>query len=533
MFKALLKVRLLSLWQSIISRSKRKESPGKIKIFLYILLAVYIVICVFAWVGTLFVGITKPLVNIGMSWLVMALAALMCVAISFIGSIFMTQHQIYEAKDNELLLSMPIPPSYILASRLFIILLTNMIFALFVLLPAFVVYCMEISAVTISMVIIFIIAYLLISFLSTALSCVFGGIVAFISSKMRRKNLISTVMSILLFMFYMYVNFNLQKYALKLVAAGSEIAGAISKAFPPAYLFGTAIDHSNFAALFYFAVWCLVPFLLVYFVLSKSFIKIATTNRGNVKVKYKEKELKTSSFRTALIKKELARFFSLPMYILNCSLGAIMSLVAAGALIIKGSSLFAMFQVLPGQFEGILPLLFCGVLCFMASVNDITAPSISLEGKTMWILKSLPITPKDICYAKIMSSLIITIPPAIISAVTAAIVLRVDLLMGVMIVLTPAVLQILISLLGLVLNLKFPRFEWISEIIVIKQSASVIAAVFGGMALVAIPALIYVFLASSVPPAIYLGLCVVLYAAISLILFGFINNKGEKIFSDF
>ena len=30
----------------------------------------------------------------------------------------MTQAQMYDAKDNELLLSMPVPPSYILGSRI-------------------------------------------------------------------------------------------------------------------------------------------------------------------------------------------------------------------------------------------------------------------------------------------------------------------------------------------------------------------------------------------------------------------------------
>ncbi|NLL46338.1 MAG: hypothetical protein GX250_05960, partial [Clostridiales bacterium] len=121
MFKSLLKIRLLSLWQSFVGRRVKKRS-SKVKIVLYTLLAIYVVVALFAAVGMVFMGIAKPLVSVGLGWLVMAVAALMCVAVSVVGSIFMTQQQIYEAKDNELLLSMPIPPSYILATRVLLIL---------------------------------------------------------------------------------------------------------------------------------------------------------------------------------------------------------------------------------------------------------------------------------------------------------------------------------------------------------------------------------------------------------------------------
>ena len=39
------------------------------------------------------------------------------------------------------------------------------------------------------------------------------------------------------------------------------------------------------------------------------------------------------------------------------------------------------------------PLLLAGAICMLASMNDITAPSVSLEGKSLWLLQSLPVTP--------------------------------------------------------------------------------------------------------------------------------------------
>ena len=40
-----------------------------------------------------------------------------------------------------------------------------------------------------------------------------------------------------------------------------------------------------------------------------------------------------------------------------------------------------------------LTLMLAGALCNMACLVDITAPSVSLEGKSLWLAQSLPILP--------------------------------------------------------------------------------------------------------------------------------------------
>lgn len=530
MFKSLLKVRFLSLWQSFAGR-RVKKSTGKLKILLFVLLAIYVVAALFATVGMLFMNLAKPLVSVELGWLVMAVAGLMSIAVCFVGSIFMTQQQIYEARDNELLLSMPIPPSYILASRVSMVLILNMLLGGFVLVPAFVVYCLQSSAVSALMIISFIVAFVFIAFISTAISCAGGWLVALISSKMRRKNLISVLLMLALFFGYMYLSMNLQSYTARLVEAGSEIADAISRGLPPVYLFGRAIDGPDILALLQFALWCLLPFALVYYLLSRSFIKIATSKRGTVRIVYREKELKVSSARAALLRKELGRFFSLPMYVLNSGLGAVMALIGAVVLLVKGSDLRALLGAVPG-FQSIVPLLACAALCFLATTNYITAPSISLEAKTLWLLKSMPLRASEVFVAKIGASLVITLPPLAIAALVAGLVLGVTPVQGLLIIVTPLILQVFVSLMGLVLNLQFPRFDWLSETVAIKQSTSVGIAIFGGMAIVALPALVYIFLANSIPAAIYMALCALLFLVLSLIMIAFLRGKGAKIFNN-
>lgn len=54
-----------------------------------------------------------------------------------------------------------------------------------------------------------------------------------------------------------------------------------------------------------------------------------------------------------------------------------------------------MLDAMFAETAGSVPLLLCVVLCGFASMNFMTAPSISLEGISLWLLQSLPIDTID------------------------------------------------------------------------------------------------------------------------------------------
>ena len=57
-------------------------------------------------------------------------------------------------------------------------------------------------------------------------------------------------------------------------------------------------------------------------------------------------------------------------------------------------------------------MLVCGMVCTAAAMNFITAPSVSLEGDTLWLLQSLPVTPQQVLRAKVELQLLLTLPGA-------------------------------------------------------------------------------------------------------------------------
>lgn len=234
MLKSLIKIRFMAMFSSMFRNSKKGKRYGiGMKILMGILI-IYILGIMGMLFGSMFYMICEPFSALGLNWLYFALAGLFAFAICFVGSIFMTQSQLYEAKDNELLLAMPVPPSYILLSRMVALVLINYLYEFVVMIPAGIVYVIF-QPITGMGVVAFIISVILLPFLVMTVSCIFGWLVALISSRMRRKNLIVTVISIVLFCGYMAVCTQLYSYMEALVANGAQIGEAIQKSIFPAY----------------------------------------------------------------------------------------------------------------------------------------------------------------------------------------------------------------------------------------------------------------------------------------------------------
>ena len=76
-----------------------------------------------------------------------------------------------------------------------------------------------------------------------------------------------------------------------------------------------------------------------------------------------------------------------------------------------------------------------------------------------------------------------------------------------------------------------PNLNWTSEIVPIKQSLGVMIALFGGWAIIAAFAVIYVFLNNIFNPLTYLFIIFGLLLFASCILLYWLFTRGAKIFS--
>lgn len=472
MLKSLLKINFAA-YGKMFAGKKGKASTGKI--LLYAVLFAY-VFGVFIWTYyQLFEAFAPVLDYLGYGWLYFVYVDIMAFALMCIFSVFASKTQLFEAKDNDLLLSLPIKPSAILSARMVTLLITNLLFGLLVMIPAGVAWYGQMAFEPMALVS-FILIGLCLSLFALALSSLFGWLLALLSSKMRKKTLFETLLSVAFLAAYFIFFANLNDILSNLIENADEVAESMSSVALLEWI-GLASCKGDVPSLL-LSILCLVlPFAAVYAILSASFIKTATAKRGAAKVKYVDKGQKVSSPMNALRKKEWRLFLSNSTYIINCGLGALFIAAAAVALLIYHEDIAVLTAMLrhadPIYGELMLPICMI-VIGLLSSVSVPSIAAVSLEGKSVWIIQSAPVRPQDVLRAKLEVSLWLYMPPLVLCIFAVLLCFEAELWLTVLSVLFPVLLVPMYCLMGLAVNLKHHNLNWQNPADPIKRDAAVI-----------------------------------------------------------
>ena len=531
MIKALFKKQMLEVFSYLFMTNKKKtRRTGKslaCTLALYGFLFAYLCVMLFFMARFL----CEALVPLGLTWFYFAIMALMSLVMGIIGSVFNTYTTLYQAKDNDTLLAMPIPPRYILLVRLAGVYVSGLFFELLVMLPATVAWFIYGEVTVLGGIFALLLPFVL-SFFVLSLSCLLGLLVAAIAARIRHKSLVITLLSLGFLALYFWGYSKLMSSLGDLLTMVGDLA---EKAKGPLFLLyhmGRAAEGKVLSMLIFTGI-VLGIFLAILFVLSHSFLSLATTNRGAARKDYTRERAAQKSVGKALLIKEMKRFASSSVYMLNCGLGALMLLVMSIMLLIFKDDVKAMLPLLEtlcGNADTVY-LLFAAFVCMMTSMIDITAPSVSLEGKNIWIVQSLPIEPRKVLYAKLLLHLLIGVPAAVGAVVCLLIAITPTLPFLILIPLVMLLFLFFEALFGLFMNLKAPNLSWINETVPVKQSLSVTVTLFGGWVLTVALGALYVPLHGHVEPALYLALVCVLLAGACAVLFAWIRKKGAEIFA--
>ena len=271
---------------------------------------------------------------------------------------------------------------------------------------------------------------------------------------------------------------------------------------------------------------------LTFWLLSRSFLSIVTASGKTARVACKEKKIKSKNIFQAMLAKEFGRFTASPTYMLNCGLGAIFLLVLGVVLVVKGNAFTKMMMQIfgTGGGNGIPVVIVVTVICMIASMNDMVVPSVSLEGKNIWIAQSLPVQPWDALRAKLMVQILVTGIPVLFCDICMCIGLQAgfwELLLGVVV----SVLFVLfMALFGLMLGLKMPNLTWTNELAPIKQSISVMIEMFGGWGFSLVIGGVYITVGWHMGAALYLVILTIVLIAVSVLLLMWLKKKGTEIF---
>jgi ABC-2 type transport system permease protein len=460
------------------------------------------------------------------------LPELMMVATSLITlltTIYKVKGTLFGFKDYDMIMSLPVRTGEIAASRLLLLYLVNLLFTLIIMIPAGIAYGILVKA-SISFYILHMLTVFFIPLIPMIIATAIGTIIMLVSLKFKYSNSIHLILTVILISGIAILSFQAENSPQLIGEVSAAVTKQVEGLYPLAALYKRAVCGGEAVSLFLFVSMSVLAFLLFAIIIGWRFKKINTCLLATVtNGKYKLSILTQSTPIKALYRKELKRYLSSNLYVLNTAVGIVMLTIGAVVALFAGEGKIAQMLEIPEMADilGALAPVFvsgCVATCY------ITACSISLEGKNLWILKKAPISPMSIFSSKIAVSLTITVPAVILDGILIAIGFRLSIGETILVLLMPACYAVFIAVAGLIINLHLPNFNWTTEVSAIKQSGAALTATFFGLFAAIIPGAAVVLLGSFVSPLIINSLTTGIVVLCSLVMLYYLKTRGSRLF---
>ena len=468
------------------------------------------------------------LVPAGRSWLYFALMGTLALLLGLIGSVLMTYSTLYAARDNEFLLSLPIPPGTILLARMAGLYLLTLFFQVLVLLPAGIVYA-RYAGLTAGGAACWLAALVLLTLLTLALACAVGWLIALAAEHVRHRSLVTVLLSTVFIVAYFALCLRLNRSLALLLENLDRLARYFSGWLRPLGLLGRALSGDG-AALLVFAALSLALFARVYAALSRSFFTLAAGKRGTPRADARIRQHRAVSADAALLRRELTHLGRSAVYLLNCTMGGILLLIGSVYALLRRDVLAVLLTQNPELRAELLPLT-AGIILLLCAMGIVTAPSVSLEGRSLWVVQSLPVEPWRVLRAKLRLHLLCVGAPALVSAVLLAAALHLGAVQAALLAALTLAFVLFGAQMGLLWGLRLPNLTWTNETAPIKQGAATALALLTGWAAVLLLAGGYILLRGRLAPEIVLTLAAIILTAVNVLLRRHLRTAGTARFS--
>jgi len=442
-----------------------------------------------------------------------------CLA-TLITTIFKVKGTVFGFRDYDLIMSLPVSTASVIACRLLILYSFNFMFTFISMFPMMIVYGILANPGT-GFYIMSLLLMLFAPLIPLVFASVIGTFIAYLASKFRHNNLLNIIFSISIIFLFVGMQFAFAGENEKLANFSRLITQQLYRLYPPARLYSKAVTDGDWICCLLFIALSIAAFVFYTYVVKLLFKKINTLlMTARARSDFKLGELKTASPIKALYIRELKRYFSSSIYVLNTAFGiVILTVMSVAGLFVDLDAIFGGEQNL-NLLKDYLAL----CLVFFIMLSCTTMASISLEGKSLWIIKSLPVAPMTVFYSKIAVNLTICLP-ALLDVILLGIIFGLSAGRIVLLLLMAAAASLLIAMYGLLINLILPNFSWTSPVVVIKQSASTMVTVFSGLAFV----VVYFLFASLMPSELLTNIGYLLFLTVAdFILYILLKSYGIK-----
>lgn len=429
--------------------------------------------------------------RLGMLDLILLIGIVGSSTMALVLTIFRAKSLLFDFRDYDLVCSLPFSMGQVTTSRFLLLYVWNLAYTIALMIPAGVVYAIY-GTVQAGFWPAWILLTLFVPLIPSVLAAVIGMLIGLVSRRFKKHagvEIIATVAFLVVWM--LFVNSLQDVSDEEMAGVASAILSSMAAVYPLAPMALAAAADLDMGQLAAFCGISLGGYLLFYAIVAPRFRRIhAALTASRVAGTYRMGRLRNASASKALARREWQRLVGIPGYFMNTAVGPILMVVFAVMMIFgfAGAGVdMTMFggASLETSVIGDLPMepglvigMFFGLFCMIGAPS---CASISLEGRTLWILKTLPVGGWDILRAKLVPGISMTAAASLISGTVLWCLFPSMGAWGVLLYLVPISYGVFSSLFGLRLNLRYPDFEWTTPLRPVKQATPVVIQTFSGM----------------------------------------------------
>ena len=462
------------------SRLKSERRKKSLKTLGIIAIVGYLMWYIYYLINLLLPGF----VSLGKPLYVIAFLFVICSVYVFFFNIFRIKTILFDFKDYDLLMSLPLKRSSVIASKIVSLYVINLIITLIIMIPGYIAY---ITVVNLTNDLIFFLLLLTIPIIPLLASTIVGIFLAWITSFFKNKNIGSYVVNLLTIAIVLFISFNsgsLDENAI--INQSMNMVNSFSKYYPLTTIFFDLLENVSIINLIIYFLLPIVLMGIFVYIINVGYTPLRNKLlRQSVKSDYKVVGYKVSSPLKRLYLKELKRYFSNSSYVINTAFPCVGVIILIIALSVSNNSFINISQEV--DVKELIASNTILVLSIVCAISSTTHASISIEGKSLWIMKSIPVKSSTIFLSKILVNLTILVPTIFISSTFFGIYFHLSVLDKIFLYILPLAYSVFTAIMGLILNLMFPKFDFDNEIRVIKQSLPVFLSMMIGFAVVILP----------------------------------------------
>lgn len=491
-----------------------------------VLFPILLTILVLYSVGYYAYIVGSALAPLNLTYVILSLWIVSISLLTIMEGIYKSQGILYESKDNDLLMSLPIDKKTLLWARIVKLILFQIMYTAIFMVPAMAVYAyFEVPGI--SYYVISLLMIVLIPIIPTVIASLIGAIVKNLTSLFQDKKKMQTIFSILVMVVLMGAVFYLEANGTAFINNASNISNIIAGMYYPIKLYLRLINQFNILDLMQLIGINLVFIIGFVYIMSITYFKVIQKSHEDIKHAHKKYVMVKNPPFKALVKKEIKKYFSSSLYVFNTLFGVVILFIASIVILVKPDIIMTLINQSGIDIGSIdIGLIYLVLLIFVLAMTSITSSSISLEGKSFNMMKTMPVSVKSILIAKLVSSLVIIYPLVFISDILVSIALKLDFIGILFIFIASIIMPILNGILGLIINLKYPKLEFKNDAEVIKQSMAVMISIYTGMGVAFLIVMGGTYLMDSLDMVLVEALLSVSLLLIVFILYKILITKG-------